>query len=168
MDSARIPREATRDLSALYSIFGLDLLSFVRRVRGKICMLSINRLKVNNSTQLNFTSPTGKRIAWMFRLGEICNCWLLSCPADGLVLLLADVLNHVHLDSKWGRSSLCPAFMCGLSSVLYRLLVPARHTQKWSKVWRRPKYWRLPEISLISVRPQQSLSLLIGVLSKSG
>ncbi len=60
MDAARIPREATRDLSAVYSIFGLDLPSFVRRVRGKICMLSINRLKVNNSTQLNFTSPTGK------------------------------------------------------------------------------------------------------------
>jgi hypothetical protein len=60
MDAARIPREATRDLSAVYSIFGLDLPSFVRRVRGKTCMLTINRLKVNNSTQLNFTSPTGK------------------------------------------------------------------------------------------------------------
>jgi hypothetical protein len=34
----------------------------VRRARGKTCMLSINRLKVNNSTQLNFTSPTGKGI----------------------------------------------------------------------------------------------------------
>ena len=65
MDAARIPREATRDLSAVYSIFGLDLPSFVRRVRGKICMLFINRLKVNNSTQLNFTSPTGKGIAYL-------------------------------------------------------------------------------------------------------
>jgi hypothetical protein len=27
-------------------------------------MLSINRLKVNNSTQLNFTSPTGKLKPW--------------------------------------------------------------------------------------------------------
>ena len=65
MDAARIPREATRGVSAVYSIFGLDLPSFVRRVRGKTCMLSINRLKVNNSTQLNFTSPTGKGIAYL-------------------------------------------------------------------------------------------------------
>jgi hypothetical protein len=61
MDAARILREATRGVSAVYSIFGLDLPSFVRRARGKTCMLSINRLKVNNSTQLNFTSPNGKR-----------------------------------------------------------------------------------------------------------
>ena len=51
--------------------------------------------------------------------------------------------------------------MDGLSPVLYRLLVPARHAQKWLNLW------RLPEISLISVKPQQSLSLLIGALLKS-
>ncbi len=107
-------------------------------------------------------------MALLFRLGGICNCWLLSCPTDGLVLLLADVLNCIHVDSKWGRNSLCPAFLCGFSPFMYQLLVLARHTKKWSKVWSRPKYWRLPKISLISVRPQQSLSLLIGVLSKSG
>ncbi len=65
MDAARIPREATRGVSAVYSIFGLDLPSFVRRARSKTCMLTINRLKVNNSTQLNFTSPTVKGIAYL-------------------------------------------------------------------------------------------------------
>ncbi len=39
---------------------------------------------------------------------------------------------------------------------------------KWSNFRRRPNLWRPPEISLIPVRPWQSLSLLIGVLSKSG
>ncbi len=101
------------------------------------------------------------RIALLFRLGGICNCWLLSGPADGLVLLLADVLNRIHVDSKWGMVSQCPAFMGGLSPVLYQLLVPARHASKWSNLWRPP------EISLISVKPQQSLFLLIGVLLKN-
>ncbi len=36
-------------------------------------------------------SWTRWRIAWLFRLGRICNCWLLSDPADEHVLLLADV-----------------------------------------------------------------------------
>jgi hypothetical protein len=40
------------------------------------------------------------RLALLFRLGEICNCRLLSGPADEHVLLLADVLNFVHVDSK--------------------------------------------------------------------
>jgi hypothetical protein len=31
-----------------------------------------------------------------------------------------------------------PAFMGELSPVPYRLLVPARHAQKWSNLWRRP------------------------------
>ncbi len=35
--------------------------------------------------------------ALLFRHGRIWNCWLLSGLADGLVLLLADVLNHVHV-----------------------------------------------------------------------
>ncbi len=69
------------------------------------------------------------RIALLLRLGGICNCWLLSGPADGLVLLLADVLNRVHVDSKWEMVPQCPAFMGGLSPVLYRLFVPARHAQ---------------------------------------
>ncbi len=41
---------------AVYSVFGLDLPSFVRRACGETC---INRHKVNNSTQLNFTIRTG-------------------------------------------------------------------------------------------------------------
>ncbi len=71
------------------------------------------------------------RIALLFRLdgGGICNCWLLSGPADGLVLLFADVLNRVHVDSKWRMVLHCPAFMGRLSPVLYRLLVPARNAQ---------------------------------------
>ncbi len=39
--------------------------------------------------------------------------------------------------------------------------------QKWLNLWRRPNLWRPPEISLISVKPQQSLSLPIGALLKS-
>ncbi len=93
------------------------------------------------------------RIALLFRLVRICNCWLLSGPADGLVLLLAEVLNCVHVDSKWGMVPQCPAFMCGLSPVLYRLLVSTWHASKWSNLWRRPNLWRPPEISLISVKP---------------
>ncbi len=92
------------------------------------------------------------RIAFLFRLGRICSCWLLSGPADGLVLLLADVLNRVHVDSKWGMVPQCP-FMGRLSPVLYRLLVPAHYASKWSNLWRRPNLWRPPEISLISVKP---------------
>jgi hypothetical protein len=44
----------------LYIWFGLAELYV--KPRGKTLMLSINRHKVNNSTQLNFTSPTGKSI----------------------------------------------------------------------------------------------------------
>ncbi len=61
----------------------------------------------------------------------------------------------------------CPAFMGELSPVLYRLLVPACHASKWANLQRRPNLWRPPEISLISVKPQQSLFLLIGVLSEN-
>jgi hypothetical protein len=39
--------------------------------------------------------------------------------------------------------------------------------QKWLNLWRRPNLWRPPEISLISVKPQQSLSLPLGALLKS-
>jgi len=59
-------------------------------------------------------------------IGRICSSWLLSGPADGLVLLLADVLNLVQA-VKWARISLCPAFMGELSNILYRPVVPARH-----------------------------------------
>ncbi len=38
---------------------------------------------------------------------------------------------------------------------------------KWSNLWRRPDTWHPPEISLISTKPQQSLTLLIGVLLKN-
>jgi hypothetical protein len=81
---------------------------------------------------------------WLLKLRWICNCWLLSGPADGLVLLLADVLNRVHVDSKWGRSSLCPAFMGGLSSVLYRSVCTGPPHLKWSNLWRMPNLWRRP------------------------
>ncbi len=104
------------------------------------------------------------RIALLFRLGRICNCSLLSGPSDGLVLFLSDVLNRIHVDSKWGMVPQCLAFMGRLSPVLYQLLVPARHASKWSNLWHRPNLWCPPEISLISVKPQQSLSLFIGVL----
>ncbi len=77
------------------------------------------------------------------------------------------MLNRVNGVSKWGMSSPSPAFMDRFSSLLYRLLVPARHAQKWLNLWRRPSLWHPPEISLVSVKPQQSLSLLIGALLKS-
>ncbi len=77
------------------------------------------------------------------------------------------MLNLEHVVSKWGMSYLGPAFMGGLSPVPYRLLVPDRHAQKWLNLWPRPNLWRPPEISLISVKPQQSLTLLIGALLKS-
>jgi hypothetical protein len=56
--------------------------------------------------------------------------------------------------------------MGGLSPVLYRLL-SARHAQKWSKLWRLSKPWRPPGFSLFSPEPQQSLTLLTGVLLKN-
>ncbi len=60
------------------------------------------------------------------RLGRIRSSWLLSGPTDGFVLLLDEVLLPVHVDVKWGKASLRPAFMGGLSPVLYRLIVLAR------------------------------------------
>ncbi len=51
--------------------------------------------------------------------------------------------------------------------VLYQLFVTGPPWSKWSNLWRRPNTWRPPEISLFSAKPQQSLSLLIGVLSKN-
>ena len=42
---------------------------------------------------------------------------------------LMKVLLPVHVDVKWGLASLWPAFMGGLSPVLYQLIVLARHTQ---------------------------------------
>jgi hypothetical protein len=59
-----------------------------------------------------------------------------------------------HVVSKWGGSSGCPAFMGGLSPVLYRLFVPARHAKKWPKSTRQPKVWLPPGIPLISVKSQ--------------
>jgi hypothetical protein len=56
---------------------------------------------------------------------------------------------------------LCPAFMGGVPPVLYRLVCTGPPCSKWSNLWSPPK------ISLILVKPQQSLSLLTGVLSKN-
>jgi hypothetical protein len=50
--------------------------------------------------------------------------------------------------------SWCPAFMGGLSPVLYRLFVPARHAKKWPKSMRQPKVWLPLGILLISVKSQ--------------
>jgi hypothetical protein len=80
---------------------------------------------------------------------------------------LAHVKNLAHAHAHAGMSPPGPAFMGRLFPVLYRLLVPSRHAQIWLNLWRRPNLWRPPEISLISVKPQQSLSLLIGALLKS-
>ncbi len=55
--------------------------------------------------------------------------------------------------------------MGGLSPVLYRLLVPARLAKKWSKSTRQPNIRQPPGIPQISVKTQQSLTLLISVLS---
>ncbi len=103
----------------------------------------------------------------LFRLGRISNCWLLPGPAGEHVLLLVDVLILEHVVSKWGVSSHHSAFRGRLSPVPYRLFVPAHHAQKWSKSMLKPKIRRPPGMPLISVKSQQSLSLLIGTLSKS-
>jgi hypothetical protein len=63
------------------------------------------------------------------RLGRIRSCWLLLGPADGLLLLPMVMLLSVHAVVKWSIASLCPTFMGGLSPVLYRLVVPARHAE---------------------------------------
>ncbi len=56
----------------------------------------------------------------------------------------------LHVVSKWGMVSWCPAFMGRLSPVLYRLFVPGRHAKKWPKSTRNQKsgfclkiYWFL-------------------------
>jgi hypothetical protein len=49
------------------------------------------------------------RTALLFRLSRICNCWLLSGLAVEHVLLLGDVLNLVHVVSKWRMVLQCPA-----------------------------------------------------------
>ncbi len=59
-----------------------------------------------------------------------------------------------HVVSKWGGSSGCPAFMGGISPVLYGLFVPARHAKKWLNSTRQPKVWLPPGIPLISVKSQ--------------
>ncbi len=88
----------------------------------------------------------------LFRLSRISNYWLLPGPADEHILLLL-MLNLEHVVSKSGMVPQCSAFMGGLSPILYRLLVPARHAQKWSKPWRLPKSWRPPGFSLFSEKP---------------
>ncbi len=75
------------------------------------------------------------------------------------------VLNLEHVVSKWRVSSRHSAFTGGLSPVPYQLFVTARHAQKWFKSTRQPKIRRPHEIPLISVKSQQSLTLLAGVLS---
>ncbi len=69
-------------------------------------------------------------------------------PVDKHVV---DVMNLVNAVSKGGMVPQCPVFMGGLSPVLYRMPVPARHAQKWYKSTRQPKIRRLPGIPLISV-----------------
>ncbi len=54
------------------------------------------------------------------------------------------MLNRVHVVSKWGMSSLRPAFMRALFPIPYRPAVPVRHAQKCSKPWRLQKSWRPP------------------------
>ncbi len=57
-----------------------------------------------------------------------------------------------HVVPKWRMVSWCPAFISGLSPVLYMLFVPARHAKKWLKSTRQPKVWLLPGILLIFVK----------------
>ena len=50
-----------------------------------------------------------------------------QAPLMVLYFSLMKVLLPVHVDVKWGKASLCPAFMGGLFPVLYRLVVPTHH-----------------------------------------
>jgi hypothetical protein len=87
-------------------------------------------------------SRKSRRICWRT---PYCLDSAESAAADfSLVPLMSTfssllMLNCVHVVSKSGMSPPCPAFMGGLSSVPCRLLVPARHAQKWSKTRRRQK-----------------------------
>jgi hypothetical protein len=51
-----------------------------------------------------------------------------------LVQILVDVLPLRHADPKWDHSSSHSAFMGGVSPVLYRLVVPARHAKIYAGV----------------------------------
>ncbi len=73
------------------------------------------------------------------------------------------MLNRVHVDSKWGMVPQRPAFMGGLSSHT----VPARHSQRWSNLWRRPNTWRPPGFSLFSPYNKCTLQKLVLLLDLS-
>ena len=58
-------------------------------------------------------------------LGRVHSCWLLPGPTEDLMM----VLHSLHAVVKCVVASSCPAFKGGLSSLLYRLIVPARHAE---------------------------------------
>ncbi len=74
----------------------------------------------------------GVRIIW-----ARWNLQLLTSSWSGwraLVQILVDVLPLRHVDPKWDHSSSRSAFMGGVSPVLYRLVVPARHAKIYAGV----------------------------------
>ncbi len=93
------------------------------------------------------------RIAFLFRLGRICNCWLLSGPADGSHArpCWCDESRTCRLQVRNG--SPMPCFYGRTLCHTVPAAAPARHTQKWSNLWRMPNLWRPPKISLILVKP---------------
>ncbi len=110
------------------------------------CLVKTQRIQNIRRPQKCWHSRKSRRTCWrialLFRLGGICNCWLLPGPADGLVLLLADVLNLVHVVSKWRMVLQWPAFMGGLSFCT----VPAVPRVRW----RRPRRARITPLRLLS------------------
>jgi hypothetical protein len=61
-------------------------------------------------------------------LGRVHSCWLLPDLAED-ILRFPDGVALFHAVAKCGVASGRPAFMGGLSPVLYQLIVPARHAE---------------------------------------
>ncbi len=72
-----------------------------------------------------------------------------------------------HAVTKCAVAAGRPAFMGGLSTALYRLIVPARHAENVTNIG-VDKILAPAKISLIFTKLQQSPSLLTCVLSKIG
>jgi hypothetical protein len=105
-----------------------------------------------------------KRPACCLDSGRISYCWLLPGPADEQVLLLVDVMNLAC--SLQVRGELQPPCYYGWT---LSCTVPAACTgppwQEMVQIHVATKNPGPPEIPLISVKTQQSLTLLISVLS---
>jgi hypothetical protein len=70
-----------------------------------------------------------RRISFLLGLAESAAADFSQTQLKISCFSLLMVLPSVHAVSKWGIASGCPAFMGGLSPVLYRLIVLSRHAE---------------------------------------